>query len=221
MKLVALILRTAPREVSIFRRTGPGPFRSMGPLGPSGPTHFSCRESPTVEGRDQGVRQDVSQSRDISDDGHGLPAAGCVWKLSPNCPSPSGVTRATGDALVHADGQVPPSARPTRGHGRRGRESTTPVVGGVRGRTSPGSLVGRHKTSSQAASAAGRSSARLQRIAGEGPAEGWARSRFQAARNASFAVRSCPWSGSCPSADPLKDAEEHSTWFTHEACFGV
>jgi hypothetical protein len=31
---------------------------ALGAAGPSGPTRCSCRESPTVEGRDQGVRQD-------------------------------------------------------------------------------------------------------------------------------------------------------------------
>jgi hypothetical protein len=101
----------------------------------------------------------VSQSRDISDDGHGLPAAGMRVEAQSELPSAQRGGPSDRDALVHADGRMPPS-RPDRHVPivAEGVDRPTQDVGVVRGRPeSMRSLVRCHGTSSHAASAAGRS----------------------------------------------------------------
>jgi hypothetical protein len=65
----------------------------------------------------------VSQSRDISDDGHGLPAAGMRVEAQSELPSAQRGGPSDGDALVHAESDAPEPPGPTRAHSRRGRGS--------------------------------------------------------------------------------------------------
>ena len=88
----------------------------------------------------------VSQSREISDDGHRLRAAGVCVEAEPESSSTERGGPSDGDAVVDVDGQMPPS-RPDR-HVLvvpEGMDRSTQGVGVVRGGPrSLSSLARRH-----------------------------------------------------------------------------
>ena len=175
----------------------------------------------TREVRAKGGDAGVGHLSEIADEGQRLPAPGMSVEAKAVVIRAEG--RDAGDrvAVVHSDGQV--AALDPHREVRIGAEGLEHPVQGV-------GFVG-HRDAARArlhiamgfARGQGRRPPSLQRIAGEGPRKGWARSRFHAAMNARTAVHrsSIEWKLASRKHWRWRMLKNSSTWLTQEACLGV